>query len=52
MAQVNDLAFDWLGRANGAGSSGQRACAACEVLEDQAIPNVNASWRPHRKVVS
>ena len=52
MAQVNDLAFDWLDAPMVRVAAANVPVPRAEVLEDQAIPNVERIVAACRKVVS
>jgi len=52
MAQVNDLAFDWLDAPMVRVAAANVPVPRAEVLEDLAIPNVNRIIEACRKVVS
>jgi len=52
MAQVNELAFDWLDAPMVRVAAANVPVPRAEVLEDQAIPNVNRIMAACRKVVS
>ena len=52
MAQVNDLAFDWLDAPMVRGAAANVPVPRAEVLEDIAIPNVGRVVEACRKVVS
>jgi pyruvate/2-oxoglutarate/acetoin dehydrogenase E1 component len=52
MAQINDLAFDWLDAPMVRVASANVPVPRAEVLEDLAIPNTNRIVEACRKVVS
>ena len=52
MAQVNDLAFDWLDAPMVRVAAANVPVPRAEILEDLAIPNVNRIVEACRKVVS
>jgi pyruvate/2-oxoglutarate/acetoin dehydrogenase E1 component/TPP-dependent pyruvate/acetoin dehydrogenase alpha subunit len=52
MAQVNELAFDWLDAPMARVAASNVPVPRAEILEDQAIPNVNRIMAACRKVVS